>query len=142
MRQTSRLTQTIVCALTLAVGVSGDPMAAPSQDGAGSSTPTSYTVKQGDVDPSAVRAVVANLGVGRHVEIRTSNGKWSGRIHDIGERSYRVDTNEQVREVAYDETMAIKGTNPRHWKVTIGVVIGIVTAAVVLSWVHRTLCEC
>jgi len=142
MRQTSRLTRTIVCALTLVVGVPGYPRAASSQGDAGPSTPTSYTVKQGDVDPSAVHAVAANLGVGRHVEIRTLGGKWRGRIHDIRENTYHVDTNGGVREVAYDETRSIKGTMPREHKVGIGVVIGIVAAGVMLHWVHRLACEC
>jgi hypothetical protein len=86
--------------------------------------------------------VVFNLGVGQHVEVRTSDGKWTGRIHDVGERSYGIDTYEQVREVAYDETRAIKGTMPRERKVAIGVLIGIISAGVVLHLVHGTLCEC
>lgn len=142
MNRTSRLTRTIACALALALGAPSFSWAARPEGDQGASASKSYAVKDGDVDPATVRVVVANLGVGHHVQLRTANGKWSGRIHDIRENTYRVDTNDGVREVAYDETRAIKGTMSRDQKVAIGVMIGIVSTVIVLHWVHRALCEC
>jgi len=115
MREIRVLTRTMVCAMTLAVGVPSDQAAAQSKGGGDSSTLESYAVKKGDVDSAAVRAVVSTLG------------------------SYRADTDVEVREVAYEKTKDLKRSMSTRkmstrTKVLFGVAIAGTIVATFLIW--------
>lgn len=118
MRQTRRLSRTIACAMTLAVGDPGYP-AAQTTDGGGSSALKSYALEA------------------HHIEIQTMEGL--GRIVQIGEHSHRGETDGKSREVAYEETKDLKRTMSTRkmstrTKVLFGVAIAGTVIAIFLIW--------
>ena len=95
---------------------------------------------KGPVDAVEVRRVVAGLGVGRHIMVKTiARDEYHGNIVAIRAESFTMLPDHQTApvQIAYDETLQTGPNLSKGAKIAIVVLVAVVVAALVLGHVGR-----
>jgi ribosome maturation factor RimP len=120
----------------LAAAKAGSPTRVPYGDVAQLNLAKNTYKATGQPDPVEVRRVVAELGVGHHIMLKTAEAKeYHGNIVAIEAESFTVlpDHTTVPVEIAYSQTLRMGPNLSKGAKIAIVVVVGLVIAAVIVS---------
>jgi ribosome maturation factor RimP len=90
----------------------------------------------GQPDAAEAKRVVAGLGVGHHIQVKTTAGKeYHGNILSVGTEQFTILPDHQAVpvEIAYSQTLQMGPNLSKGAKIAIVVVVGLVIAAVIIA---------
>jgi ribosome maturation factor RimP len=126
----------------LASAKAGSPTPVPYGDVAKLNLAKNTYKATGQPDSVEVRRVVAELGVGHHIMVKTSEAKeYHGNILAIAAESFTVLPDHQATpvQIAYNQTLQMGPNMSKGEKITIIVLVGVaIVVAVLAAWFYGT----